>query len=56
MIENMVEARLYKAKWLFPRYLLAINLVVLPTALGGLLYSFLYRLFMKQGFTQCPMI
>ena len=37
MIENVNEDHLTKAIWLFPLYLLVINLFVLPIALGGLL-------------------
>jgi Na+/proline symporter/nitrogen-specific signal transduction histidine kinase len=36
VVENVDERHLYKAVWLFPLYLLAINLFVLPIALGGL--------------------
>ena len=36
VVENVNEAHLRKAGWLFPLYLLAINLFVLPIALGGL--------------------
>ena len=38
VIENMDEAHLYKAMWLFPLYLLLINIFVLPIALGGRLH------------------
>ena len=37
VIENINEDHLNKAIWLLPLYLLAINLFVLPVALGGLL-------------------
>ena len=37
VIENVNEDHLTKAIWLFPLYLLAINLFVLPIALAGLL-------------------
>jgi Na+/proline symporter/nitrogen-specific signal transduction histidine kinase len=37
VIENINEDHLTKAIWLFPLYLLAINLFVLPIALAGLL-------------------
>ncbi len=37
VIENTNEQHLNKAIWLFPLYLLAINVFVLPIALGGLL-------------------
>ena len=36
VIENVNEDHLTKAIWLFPLYLLVINLFVLPVALGGL--------------------
>jgi Na+/proline symporter/signal transduction histidine kinase len=37
VVENVDERHLNKAIWLFPLYLFAINLFVLPIALGGLL-------------------
>src|SRR5256886_7720942 len=37
VIENLDEKHLGKAIWLFPLYMLAINLFVLPIAFGGLL-------------------
>jgi Na+/proline symporter/nitrogen-specific signal transduction histidine kinase len=37
VIENLDEKHLNKAIWLFPLYMLAINLFVLPIAFGGLL-------------------
>jgi len=37
VVENVDERHLFRAMWLFPLYLLAINLFVLPIALGGLL-------------------
>ena len=37
VVENVDEDHLAKATWLFPLYLLLINLFVLPLALGGLL-------------------
>jgi Na+/proline symporter len=36
-VENVREVHLRRAMWLFPLYLLAINIFVLPIALGGLL-------------------
>jgi Na+/proline symporter/nitrogen-specific signal transduction histidine kinase len=36
IVENVDERHLNRAIWLFPLYLLAINLFVLPIALGGL--------------------
>jgi hypothetical protein len=38
VIENVNEQHIRKAMWLFPSYLLAINVFVLPIALAGLLY------------------
>ena len=37
VIENVDEGHIRKATWLFPLYLLVINLFVLPIAFGGLL-------------------
>jgi len=36
VVENVREVHLRRAMWLFPLYLLAINVFVLPIALGGL--------------------
>jgi Na+/proline symporter/nitrogen-specific signal transduction histidine kinase len=38
VIENLEERHLNKAIWLFPLYMLAINVFVLPIAFGGLLH------------------
>jgi Na+/proline symporter/nitrogen-specific signal transduction histidine kinase len=38
VVENVDERHLLKATWLFPLYLLLINVFVLPLALGGLLH------------------
>jgi Na+/proline symporter/nitrogen-specific signal transduction histidine kinase len=38
VVENVNEDHLQKAMWLFPLYLLAINLFVLPIAFGGSLH------------------
>ncbi|MFN4117610.1 ATP-binding protein [Acidovorax sp.] len=38
VVENVRESHLRRAVWVFPLYLLLINLLVLPIALGGLLY------------------
>ncbi|MDP3578784.1 histidine kinase dimerization/phospho-acceptor domain-containing protein, partial [Methyloversatilis sp.] len=38
VVENVREDHLRRAVWVFPLYLLLINLFVLPIALGGLLY------------------
>jgi len=37
VVENVNEQHLRRAAWVFPAYLLLINLFVLPVALGGLL-------------------
>ena len=37
VVENVDEQHLNRAMWLFPLYLLAINVFVLPIAIGGLL-------------------
>jgi signal transduction histidine kinase/Na+/proline symporter len=37
VVENVHESHLRRAAWVFPAYLLLINLFVLPIALGGLL-------------------
>jgi Na+/proline symporter len=38
VVENVDERHVKRAAWAFPAYLLAINVFVLPIALGGLLY------------------
>lgn len=38
VVENVRESHLRRAVWVFPLYLLAINLLVLPIALAGLLH------------------
>jgi hypothetical protein len=38
VVENLKEGDLKKAIWLFPAYLIAINIFVLPIALAGLLH------------------
>ena len=38
VVENVDESHLKRAVWLFPLYLVAINIFVLPLALGGLLH------------------
>ncbi len=38
VVENVDESHLRRAVWLFPLYLLLINIFVLPLALGGLLH------------------
>lgn len=38
VVENVNELHLRRAIWMFPAYLLLINILVVPIALGGLLY------------------
>ena len=38
VVENVNEDHLFKAIWLFPLYMLAINIFVLPIAFGGVLH------------------
>jgi len=38
VVENVDESHIRRAAWVFPAYLLLINLFVLPIALGGLLF------------------
>ena len=38
VVENVNEQHLRRATWVFPAYLLAINLFVIPVAIGGLLH------------------
>lgn len=38
VVENVNESHLRRATWAFPAYLLAINVFVIPIALGGLLH------------------
>jgi len=38
VVENVNEEHLNKAIWLFPLYMLAINIFVLPVAIGGMLH------------------
>jgi Na+/proline symporter/signal transduction histidine kinase/CheY-like chemotaxis protein len=38
VVENTTTAELKRARWLFPLYLVAINIFVMPIALGGLLH------------------
>ena len=58
VVENVAESHLKRAAWVFPLYLLLINLFVLPIALGGLLHfgpaamdadSFVLSLPLSQG-------
>jgi len=36
VVENSTDAEVGRARWLFPLYLVAINLFVIPIALAGL--------------------
>ena len=38
VVENVNEQHLRRATWVFPAYLLAINIFVIPVAIGGLLH------------------
>ena len=38
VVENVDETHLRRAVWLFPLYLVLINIFVLPLALGGMLH------------------
>lgn len=40
VVENVDETHLKKAVWLFPLYLLAINIFVIPIAFGGMMHFF----------------
>ena len=40
VVENVDEKHLDRAIWLFPLYLLAINIFVIPVAFGGMMYFF----------------
>ena len=60
VVENVDEDHLRRAVWVFPLYLLLINLFVLPIAIGGLLYFgpdrmnaevFVLSLPLAEGFT-----
>ena len=59
VVENVDERHLRRAVWVFPLYLLLINVFVLPIALGGLLYfgvgtvhpeTFVLSLPLSQGY------
>ena len=65
VVENVSEAHLKRAAWVFPLYLLLINLFVLPIALGGLLHfgpgaadadSFVLSLPLSQGQTALALL
>ncbi|MBK7898482.1 MAG: histidine kinase [Azonexus sp.] len=59
VVENVDESHLRRAVWLFPLYLLLINIFVLPLALGGMLHfggagdadTFVLTLPLSQGAT-----
>ena len=62
VVENVDEQHLKRAVWVFPLYLLLINLFVLPIALGGLLHfgpgrmdadSFVLSLPLAAGRSRC---
>ncbi|MCB0087699.1 MAG: histidine kinase [Caldilineaceae bacterium] len=65
VVENIDERHLNKAIWLFPLYLLAINIFVLPIAFGGLLHfpdgavdadTFVLTLPMSEGYDALAML
>ena len=65
VVENVAEQHLKRAAWVFPLYLLLINLFVLPIALGGLLHfgpgamdadSFVLSLPLSQGQTALALL
>ncbi|MBT0963981.1 sensor histidine kinase [Denitromonas iodatirespirans] len=60
VVENVDERHLKRATWLFPAYLLLINIFVLPIALGGMLHfpadvidpdSFVLTLPLAEGYS-----
>jgi hypothetical protein len=54
VVENVDERHLKRAVWVFPLYLLLINLFVLPIALGGLLHFGLARSTPRPLCCPCP--
>ncbi|SEL46650.1 sensor histidine kinase [Halomonas daqiaonensis] len=64
VVENVDERHLKRASWLFPLYLLVINLFVIPIALAGLLLgdvssdpdSFVLTLPLHAGLTGVPLL
>ncbi|WP_148254882.1 sensor histidine kinase [Aidingimonas lacisalsi] len=64
VVENVDEHHLKRASWLFPLYLLAINLFVIPVALAGLLIgdagsdpdSFVLTLPLSAGLEGLPLL
>ncbi|WP_432695683.1 ATP-binding protein [Marinobacterium sp. YM272] len=64
VVENVNEQHLRRASWLFPLYLLLINLFVIPIALAGLMAgsatgepdNFVLTLPLAQGLTLLPLL
>ncbi|WP_416140538.1 ATP-binding protein [Halomonas sp. HK25] len=62
VVENVDERHLKRASWLFPLYLLAINLFVIPIALAGMLLSagdpdsFVLTLPLSAGLEALPLL
>ncbi len=62
VVENVDEQHLHRASWLFPLYLLLINLFVIPIALAGLLLgegdpdSFVLTLPLSAGLEGLPLL
>ncbi|QTF94439.1 sensor histidine kinase [Halomonas sp. BM-2019] len=62
VVENVDERHLKRASWLFPLYLLAINLFVIPIAMAGLLLSagdpdsFVLTLPLSAGLEALPLL
>ncbi len=63
VVENVDERHLIRASWLFPLYLLAINLFVIPIALAGMLLlggsdpdSFVLTLPLSAGLEALPLL
>ncbi|TLF52891.1 histidine kinase [Halomonas urmiana] len=62
VVENVDERHIKRASWLFPLYLLAINLFVIPIALAGLLLgggdpdSFVLTLPLSAGLEALPLL
>ncbi|WP_444984551.1 ATP-binding protein [Halomonas mongoliensis] len=62
VVENVDERHIKRATWLFPLYLLAINLFVIPIAMAGLLLSagdpdsYVLTLPLSAGFEGLPLL
>jgi Na+/proline symporter/signal transduction histidine kinase len=62
VVENVDERHIKRATWLFPLYLLAINLFVIPIALAGMLLSagdpdsYVLTLPLSAGFEGLPLL